>query len=105
MKLLWVKKDFRHPTTRGVQIRALELLPCLHRRHEIHYAPFNDPNEPGGSTRGHEYSSKAGAIDFQLVDKGSPAFRVELIVELFLRMPLTVRRCPLACMPAPSRGG
>jgi glycosyltransferase involved in cell wall biosynthesis len=100
MKLLWVKTDFLHPTTRGGQIRTLELLRCLHRRHEIHYVAFNDPNEPEGLDRAHEYSSKAYPIDYQLVDKGSPAFLIELIVGLFSKMPVTIRRCRSAQMRA-----
>jgi glycosyltransferase involved in cell wall biosynthesis len=100
MKLLWVKTDFLHPTTRGGQIRTLELLRCLHRRHEIHYIAFNDPNEPEGLERANEYSSKAYPIDYQLVDKGSPAFLVELIVGLFARIPVTIQRCRSAQMRA-----
>jgi len=93
MKLLWVKTDFLHPTTRGGQIRTLELLRCLHRRHEIHYVAFNDPNEPEGLERANEYSSKAYPIDYQLVDKGSPAFLIELIAGLFSKIPVTIQRC------------
>jgi glycosyltransferase involved in cell wall biosynthesis len=100
MKLLWVKTDFLHPTTRGGQIRTLELLRCLHRRHEIHYIAFHDPNEPEGLARANEYSSKIYPIDYQLVDKGSPAFLIELIVGLFSRMPVTIQRCRSARMRA-----
>src|SRR6185295_17947811 len=100
MKFLWVKTDFLHPTTRGGQIRTLELLRCLHRRHEIHYIAFNDTNEPEGLERANEYSSKAYPIDYQLVDKGSPAFLVELAVGLFSKMPVTIRRCRSAKMSA-----
>jgi polysaccharide biosynthesis protein PslH len=92
MKLLWVKTDFLHPTTRGGQIRTLELLRCLHRRHEIHYVAFNDPNEPEGLERAGEYSSKVYPVDFQAVDKASPAFLIELLVGLFSRIPVAVRR-------------
>jgi polysaccharide biosynthesis protein PslH len=93
MKLLWVKTDFLHPTTRCGQIRTLELLRCLHRRHEIHYIAFHDPNEPEGLKRASEYSSKAYPIDYQLVDKSSPAFLGELIAGLFSSMPVSIRRC------------
>jgi polysaccharide biosynthesis protein PslH len=92
MKLLWVKTDFLHPTTRGGQIRTLELLRQLHRRHEIHYVAFHDPREPEGLSRAPEYSSKAYPIDFQLRDKSSPAFLGELIAGLFSSLPVAVRR-------------
>jgi len=43
MKLLWVKTDFLHPTTRGGQIRTLEMVKRLHRRHEVHYGLLRIP--------------------------------------------------------------
>ena len=100
MKLLWVKTDFLHPTTRGGQIRTLELLRCLHRKHEIHYVAFNDPNEPEGLERANEYCSKAYPIDHHVVDKRSPAFLIELAVGLFSGMPVAVRRYHSAQMRA-----
>src|SRR5258708_31469073 len=93
MKLLWVKTDFLHPTTRGGQIRTLELLRRLHPRHEIHYVAFHDPREPEGLNRASEYSSKAYPIDYQISDKASPAFVGELFTGLFSSMPVTIRRC------------
>src|SRR5712691_3524417 len=92
MKLLWVKTDFLHPTTRGGQIRTLELLRCLHRRHEIHYVAFHDPNEPEGLEGALEYSSKAYPIDYQVRDKSSPGFLGELIAGLFSSLPVSIRR-------------
>ncbi len=100
MKLLWVKTDFLHPTTRGGQIRTLELLRQLHRRHEIHYVAFNDPKEPEGLTRASEYSTKAYPIDYQIADKSSPTFLAELITGLFSTIPVTIRRCQSADMRA-----
>jgi polysaccharide biosynthesis protein PslH len=93
MKLLWVKTDFLHPTTRGGQIRTLELLRQLHRRHEVHYMAFHDPREPEGLSRASEYCSKAYPIDFQLGDKSSPAFLGQLIAGLFSSLPVSIRRC------------
>ncbi len=98
MKLLWVKTDFLHPTTRGGQIRTLELLRRLHRRHEIHYVAFHDPKEPEGLQRASEYCSKAYPIDYQIADKSSPAFLGELIAGLFSSIPVSIRRCRSAEM-------
>ncbi len=98
MKLLWVKTDFLHPTTRGGHIRTLELLRRLRLRHEIHYVAFHDPNEPEALKRASEYSAKAYPIDYQLVDKSSPAFVGELIAGLFSGMPVAIRRCRSADM-------
>lgn len=98
MKLLWVKTDFLHPTTRGGQIRTLELLRQLHRRHEIHYVAFHDPAEPEGLNRAPEYSTKAYPIDYQLTDKSSPVFLLELLKGLFSRLPVSIERCRSAAM-------
>jgi polysaccharide biosynthesis protein PslH len=98
MKLLWVKTDFLHPTTRGGQIRTLELLRRMRARHEIHYIAFHDPNEPEGLKRADEYCAKAYPVDHQFVDKSSPAFLGELITGLFSSMPVAIRRCRSADM-------
>jgi len=48
MKILWVKSDLLHPTTKGGHIRTLEMLKRIHERHEVHYAGFeNDPSGEG----------------------------------------------------------
>ena len=57
MNILWVKVDFLHPTERGGQIRTLEMLRRLHRRHEIHYVGFTQPGMEEGPRRASEYSS------------------------------------------------
>ncbi len=62
MKILWVKTDFLHPTTRGGQIRTLEMLRQLHRRHEIHYVALDDGRNPEGLRRSGEYSTRAYAV-------------------------------------------
>src|SRR5260370_31560056 len=90
MKLLWVKTDFLHPTTRGGHIRTLELLRRLRLRHEIHYVAFHDPNEPEALKRASEYSAKPYPIDYQLVAKASPPFVGELIAGLFSGMPVAI---------------
>ena len=92
MKLLWVKTDFLHPTTRGGQIRTLEMLKRLHRRHEVHYVAFDDPAFPEGPARAHEYCSKAYPIEHRLSDKRSPRFAVDLARGLFSTLPVAVLR-------------
>ena len=49
MKTLWVNTNFMHPTTKGGQIRTLEMLRHLHRRHEIHYVAIANPSPAGRS--------------------------------------------------------
>src|SRR5215475_2303837 len=66
MKLLWVKTDFLHPTTRGGQIRTLETLRRLHQWHEVHYAAFDDPSQPEGLSRSSEYCTKAYPVNHRV---------------------------------------
>ena len=56
MKILWAKTDFLHPTNRGGQIRTLEMLKRLSRRHELHYVAYDDPATPEGRERASEVS-------------------------------------------------
>jgi polysaccharide biosynthesis protein PslH len=98
MKLLWVKTDFLHPTTRGGQIRTLETLRRLHQWHEVHYVAFEDPTQPEGLARSGEYCSKAYPVAHQLVDKGSPVFALQLAGGLLSRLPVAVSRYRSAAM-------
>jgi polysaccharide biosynthesis protein PslH len=98
MKLLWVKTDFLHPTTRGGQIRTLETLRRLHRNHEVHYVAFEDPAQPEGLTRSSEYCTKAYPVPHQIADKTSAAFALQLTAGLFSRLPVAVNRYRSAAM-------
>ena len=79
MKTLWVNSNFMHPTTKGGQIRTLEMLRHLHRWHEIHYVAIENPAQPEGPARAHEYSYKAYPFKHSIPDKSSPAFYAELL--------------------------
>jgi len=92
MKLLWVKSDFLHPTTRGGQIRTLEMLRRLHARHEVHYVAFDDPSHPEGLARSGEYATQAYPIRFHVPDKRSVAFAAQVIKGLFSPLPVAVGR-------------
>lgn len=92
MKILWVKTDFLHPTTRGGQIRTLEMLRQLHKHHEVHYVAFADPSNPEGLRRCSEYSSHAYPVAHQVVSKRSPKFALELVEGLFAEYPVAGTR-------------
>ena len=59
MKILWVKSDFLHPTTKGGHIRTLEMLKRLCLRHEVHYVALDLEEQPGGVERSSEYCAQA----------------------------------------------
>jgi polysaccharide biosynthesis protein PslH len=92
MKLLWVKTDFLHPTTRGGQIRTLETLRRLHRWHEVHYVAFDDPTQPEGLARSFEYCAKAYPVTHRVPVKTSAAFAMQLAGGLVSRIPVAVSR-------------
>jgi len=92
MKVLWVNSNFMHPTTKGGQIRTLEMLRHLHRWHEIHYVAIENPSQPEGPARAHEYASKAYPFRYSIPDKRSAAFWGQLGQGLISATPLAVSR-------------
>lgn len=92
MKILWVKSDFLHPTTKGGHIRTLETLKRLHLRHEIHYVALDLAEQPGGVQRSAEYCTKAYPIPHSAPARGSVRFGLQLAASLFSPLPLAVSR-------------
>jgi glycosyltransferase involved in cell wall biosynthesis len=92
MKILWVKSDFLHPTTKGGHIRTLEILKRLHRRHEIHYLALDLPEQSGGVERSSEYCTKVYPIPHRLPTRPSPRFWLQASSNLFSPIPLAVSR-------------
>jgi glycosyltransferase involved in cell wall biosynthesis len=87
-----VKADFLHPTTRGGQIRTLEILRRLHTRHEIHYAALDDGQFPEALARSAEYCTRAYPVPHSVPVKTSPAFAVQLAAGLYRSLPVAVSR-------------
>jgi len=100
MKLLWVKTDFLHPTTRGGQIRTLEIVKRLHRRNEVHYIAFDNPAQPEGLERAGEYSTRAYPIAHEAPSKRSLRFVAQLAGGLVSPLPVAVNRWKSAEMRA-----
>jgi polysaccharide biosynthesis protein PslH len=92
MKILWVKTDYLHPTTRGGQIRTLEMLKRLHARHEIHYLTLATGGDVEGPARASEYCHKHFAVPHTVRDKTSPLFAWDLLRGLLDPLPLAVLR-------------
>jgi sugar transferase (PEP-CTERM/EpsH1 system associated) len=98
MKILWIKTDFLHPTTRGGQIRSLETLRRLHERHEVHYLCFEEPDSPEGPARAHEYCSYYYSIPHRAPEKPSAGFALQLLQGLVSPLPVAVFRWRSAAM-------
>ena len=93
-----MKSDFLHPTTKGGQIRTLEMLKRLHQRHEVHYIALDHPRHPEAISRSSEYCTKAYAIRHDVPEKTSPAFAIQLVEGLFSPLPVAVSRYKSAAM-------
>lgn len=92
MKILWVKSDYLHPTTRGGQIRSLEMLRCLHQRHEIHYVCLDDGKNSEGPARAHEYCARSYAVRHAVPPRRSVRFVGQLAHGLVSHLPVSVER-------------
>ncbi len=92
MKILWVKSDFLHPTSRGGQIRTLETIRRLHARHEIHYIAFDNPAEPEGLARAGEYCSYVYPVRHRPPASRSLKFALQVAGSIFNPLPLAVAR-------------
>ena len=89
MKILWAKTDFLHPTTRGGQIRTLEMLRQLHRRHEVHYVALEDAANPEGVLRSSEYSTRAYPVAHRVSPSRSPRLIGQMAAGLFSPIPVS----------------
>jgi glycosyltransferase involved in cell wall biosynthesis len=92
VKILWVSPGFLHPTNRGGQIRTLEMLKRLHSRHEVHYIAFDNPAQPEGLQRSHEYCTRAYPIPLDVPPRRSLKFAAQLAANLFSSLPLSLSR-------------
>jgi len=92
VKILWVKTDFLHPTTRGGQIRTLETIKRLHARHEVHYVAYDNPAQPEGLQRAHEYCTHVYPLTLDVPPRRSLKFGGQLLANLFSPLPLSITR-------------
>ena len=98
MRILWVTAGFLHPTNRGGQIRTLEMLKRLHARHEVYYIAFDNPAQPEGLQRAHEYCSQAYPLPLEVPPRRSLKFAGQFVGNVFSSMPLSLSRYVSAAM-------
>ena len=92
MKVLWVNTNFMHPTTKGGQIRTLEMLRHLHRWNEVHFVAIENLAEPEGPARSREYCFRAYPMQHRIPPKNSFRFVTQLARGLVSSMPVAVER-------------
>lgn len=96
MKILWVKTDFLHPARKGGQIRTLEMLKQMRRRHEIHYVALDDGMSKEAVPRSAEYAARAYPVPHHAPRRGSTAFVGQFARNLFSPLPLSLARYQVA---------
>ena len=94
MKILWASPNLLHPTTKGGQIRTLEMMRILRQRHEIHYVTFTDGDSgmAEGLQRSDEYCSRLYTLARKLVSKHSPRFALQLAAGMVSELPIAIGR-------------
>jgi polysaccharide biosynthesis protein PslH len=98
MKILWACPLFLHPTTKGGQIRTLEMLRQLHRWNEVHFVALDSTGNTEGIERSAEYSSRVYPVKHTVPSKTSPAFVAQFARYAFSPVPLAVQRFASAAM-------
>jgi polysaccharide biosynthesis protein PslH len=98
MKILWVKSDLLHPTTKGGHIRTLEMLKHIATRHEVHYAAFEEDPASEGKRLSREYCSKVYTVPHRPPARTSPAFAAQLARGVFSHLPVSIFRYRSAAM-------
>jgi polysaccharide biosynthesis protein PslH len=98
MKILWVKSDFLHPTTRGGQIRTLEMLRRIRTRHQIHYVAFSGDQAEEAIQRSSEYCERAFPVRQNIPKHGTLPFYLQVAQGWFSRLPVAVSRYRSASM-------
>ena len=91
MRILWAG-SLLHPTTRGGQIRTLEMVRHLHRRHEIHYVAYANEIQGENIRKSAEYCSKIYPVRHKVPPRGSPGFLLQLCANAVSRLPLALSR-------------
>jgi len=98
VKILWIKSDFLHPTTKGGQIRTLEMLRRLHARHKVHYVAFAGADSGEELRRSSEYCDQAYPIAHHVPSHQSLGFAWQLVQGLISSLPVAVARFRSAAM-------
>src|SRR6185312_397387 len=88
VKILWVKSDFLHPTTKGGQIRTLEMLRRLRLRHKVHYVAFVGSDSDEALRRSSEYCEQTYPIAHRIPSHRSLRFAWQLVQGLISKLPV-----------------
>lgn len=93
MKILWIKTELLHPVDKGGKIRTYEMLKHLKRDHQVTYLTLDDGTAPlDAREKANEYCDELVTIPHRTHPKFSPGFYLELLENLFSRLPYAVKK-------------
>ncbi len=93
MKILWIKTELLHPVDKGGKIRTYEMLKHLKRDHQVTYLTLDDGTaSPDAREKAKEYCHELVTIPHRSHAKFSPSFYIELLKNLFSRLPYAVKK-------------
>jgi sugar transferase (PEP-CTERM/EpsH1 system associated) len=103
LKILWIKTELLHPVDKGGKIRTYEMLKQLKRDHQVTYLSLDDGTASPAENKearekASEYCHKLVTIPHQMREKFSAGFYVELVENLFSRLPYAVKKYESAAM-------
>lgn len=93
MRILWIKTELLHPIDKGGKIRTYQMLRSLVRQHEVTYLCLDDGrSSPEDRNNASQYCTRLITVPFHPAPKGSPAYFLDLLKNVFSRLPYAVSR-------------
>ncbi len=93
MRILWIKTELLHPIDKGGKIRSYQMLRSLVRKHEVTYVCLDDGSASSEDRKNaSEYCTRLVTVPFHPTKKGSIAFFLDLLRNVFSRLPYAVSR-------------
>ncbi len=93
MRILWIKTELLHPLDKGGKIRTFQMLRSLVRQHDVTYLCLDDGTaSPEDRRNAGEYCTRLITVPFHPTKKGSAAFFLDLLRNLFSSLPYAVSR-------------
>lgn len=93
MRILWIKTELLHPIDKGGKIRTYQMLRSLVREHDVTYLCLDDGSaSPEDRKSAGEYCTRLVTVPFHPTKKGSAAFYLDLLKNVFSSLPYAVSR-------------
>ncbi len=93
MRILWIKTELLHPLDKGGKIRTYQMLRSIVRQHDVTYLCLDDGSASSEDRKSaSEYCTRLVTVPFHPAKKGSAAFFLDLLKNVFSSLPYAVAR-------------